>query len=188
MRDPLVWQSLASAFGVMLVASGVTKLRHIGEFREVVTGYSRPGWRFPGALAGWVAPTELLLAMALLSLDRPLGLLGLLGTLAFVAGATGLIAARWMAGERRFRCGCGTDLREEQDASGLLVRNLLLIAGLSLTLLLSLAAAPDPHVGRSVIPTYLTGVGLAVLGALAVRGLRAWRAIRQWKGLGSSPI
>ena len=164
--------------GALLLFSAGAKLRDWVTFREIVRGYRLPGL---AALAVAVPLLEVVLGLALLSLEPRLTAWGLGGALAFLGRASAAVARRRLRGEKRFRCGCGGDLSEEHPALALLARNGLLIILLAVALVFGENASP--RVGER-FPVYLTAgataVGLKLLNAL----LRARRFRSEWKAFG----
>src|SRR5262245_13297429 len=120
-------QVICCFIGVWLIASAWPKFRDVATFTELAGSYPLPRWLKSKSWMIAVPGLESLLAAALLSLDGRLAPAALSGALSFVGGATCLIAARLARGEKRFRCGCGGDFTEEQNADLLMIRNLFLI-------------------------------------------------------------
>jgi hypothetical protein len=167
----------------LLLGSAWTKFRNRDTFHDIVRSY--PFARLVNArLVVWLVPwMETALGLALFSLNRQLAEPALAGTLGFLALATAAVAGRWLRGEKRFRCGCGDDLRDEESVLGMLVRNGVLIAVAAGGLI---GADKTSSQSVAVVPVVLSGVGLALGWKLIQAGQRAGRFAREWKGPGLS--
>src|SRR5262245_37966536 len=120
-------QLICSFIGALLLSSAWAKKRHPDVFVEIVRSYPLPSYLKTRAWARMVLLTESLLGLALLSGHDRVVDGGLWGAIIFIFAATCAVLARLARGERRFPCGCGGNLSEAQNATLLLVRNLLLL-------------------------------------------------------------
>ena len=174
----MVSQFLVFVIGVLLLSAAWAKLQDPGTFLEILGTYPLLGG-FSRTTLTWAIPgLEGVLGLALL---LPFGWLtsaALVGALALVGLATFLVTVRWARGEKRFRCGCGGDLSEDQSAIGVVLRNGILIALLIVALT---GLADTPVVFAAFLPVYLSAVGLVFGLKLASAALRAWRSIHVWK-------
>ncbi len=159
--DPVASHAVAAALGVLLLLGAWAKLRDIESFRDVLANYE--------LLAPWlIAPVAWVLALAecaagvllLPTATRPIGAV-LAGVLWLVVTAAVVLAlARGRGG---IDCGCGGAQQDVPLGTGLVVRNLVLLA------LTAVAAAPIA--AREVVWLDFVAVGAAVLfilGAIAL--------------------
>ncbi len=174
----MVCQFLGCFVGALLLSAAWAKVRDPGTFLEIVRTYPLPNW-LPRTTLAWSLPwLEGVLGLVLLLPVGWLTSVGLAGALTLVGLATAAVAMRWLRGEKRFRCGCGGDLSEDQSAIEVLLRNGALIALLAVALA---GASETPGVLAPLLPVYLSAIGLLAGLKLASAALRAWRAIHVWK-------
>jgi len=167
--------ALCGALGIYFLLSAWAKLRDLEAFRMIFIGY-------PGAALIGVRAASLLIVCgeagigALLIVPVRSGITyGIAAALVWTAAASAAVAVRRL---RWFRCGCGTDLSEETSADFLLIRNLLLMAGLTA----ALARGGVPSVASSGAIQGLLIAADLVLGAYLMGAMvRTWRQLRQWR-------
>lgn len=167
MIDPAAGLALRGALGLLLVSSAVHKLRDPAGFREALAGYAL-------VPTPALAPAAALVVAAELSIGGCLWLPGA-GALPALAAATLLgvytsaIALNLARGRRDIDCGCAAPGARRPLGTGLVVRNVGLVA-------LALAAAL-PVLGRAFTwvdgVTVAGGIGVAALLYLAGDGLLA---------------
>jgi Methylamine utilisation protein MauE len=155
--DPAVRLVLRAGLAVLLLATGVAKLRAPAAFRAALAGYALlPGAWVPAAAALFVA-LELVLGAALLVPGA--GAAPALGAAALLAGYSAAIAANLARGRRDIDCGCAGPAGRRALDGGLVLRNAVLVAA-------ALAAAL-PAAGRPLAPldafTVAAGTGVAAL-------------------------
>jgi hypothetical protein len=163
----------------LLVRSAWAKIRRPEVFQTILEAYPF-GSRLRVLHAARLAPAVELVLAGALALPVPAArLFGGCGTIAFIIFASAAIYVRYLRGEKRFACGCSGNLEEQTDASGMLIRNGLL--------LLVTAYALAGYARASSPVDY--GLGLALLLAfdLSHTALQWEGRVRNWKGLGSDP-
>jgi|GEM_PF-5266358 len=178
MLSPIVCSFTAALF----LSSAWTKARSPNQFLALLKSYPLPEVLKTKFSAYCVIVFEVAVGVALLNLSGFRALIGLSIGLSFLLLATAFIAVRWTKGERRFRCGCGGNLDDEEDAAQLLVRNISLIG----LFLIGLNYLSWERLGWSAetLSFYLIGGGLL---AAAKLGQAIWKAvglIRIWKAAG----
>lgn len=173
---------LGVSIGVQLLLSAVTKLRDFSTFFTIFNTYNFPNMFKKRFFAFAVVTAEAFLGIALLSLHGKAVRYGLVGTALFLFLAGVLIGFRLQKGERKFRCGCGQSLDEEQNAMWLLIRNFFLLG----VVLLGLGEAPATVSLLTVEALYIfmAGIGLLVTAKLIHAGFTVIYSIRQWTASG----
>lgn len=161
LADPVASHAVAAALGVLLLLAAWAKLREIESFRDVLANYE--------LLAPWLlAPVAWVLALAecaagvllLPTATRPIGAV-LAGVLWLVVTAAVVLALS--RGRGGIDCGCGGAQQDVPLGTGLVVRNLVLLA------LTAVAAAPIA--AREVVWLDFVAVGatvLFILGAITL--------------------
>ncbi len=159
--DPVASHAVAAALGVLLLLAAWAKLRDIESFRDVLANYE--------LLTPWLlAPVAWVLALAecaagallLPTATRPIGAMLAGGLWLIVTAAIVLALARGRGG---IDCGCGGAQQDVPLGTGLVVRNLVLLA------LTAVAAAPIA--AREVVWLDFVAVGatvLFILGAITL--------------------
>jgi hypothetical protein len=170
------------SIGSQLLLSALTKLQDFSTFLNIFNSYPIPGFIKSKHYAYLVIFTEILFGLTLLSLNEKIIWFGLLGTAVFILFANILIALRLKKGEKKFRCGCGESLNEEQNAVWLLASNFALIVlalfGLSETVVtVSLFS-------KEALYIFLAGWGALAAVKLIQASFKVIFYIRQWKAFG----
>ncbi len=168
-----LWPCICGFLGALLLSSAWAKLQAPEEFRAIAAAYPFARWLPVRYWAPLVGPLEALLGGFLLVLHPFVAVAALAASLFFLGLATGGVAWRLSRGERRFRCGCGTNLEDEVSPVGVFLRNGLLFALAVVGIVSVVQAAAWP--GTPLMPVYLTGFGLLLCQLLTEAGLRAWR-------------
>lgn len=167
--------------GLGFLVSAWAKLRDIESFRAICAGYpgaARFGLRTTSSL---ILSGEFAIGAALLAPHDGSSRFALAAALLWTAATTAAVAGRRLRGERKFRCGCGTDLSEESSALWLLVRNVLIAAGL-----LAAAAGGDLRATAPLdsIPQTMAAVGLLLGIQLLKTAISTLRRVREWRTAG----
>jgi hypothetical protein len=158
MRD---WQWLAGLFlGLLFMAAGSVKIVYRTRFRDTLSAMEVLPRRLGTAVALALPPLEGTLGLAVLA-GWQLAVSGPL-LLALLCGFVIVLAHYRLRGGKELACGCLADFEKKTATSGLIVRNLLLLA-LGLPLLLP---ADRPAAGRG--PTEWLAAALVVVGILLV--------------------
>ena len=171
MKSPIV-----VFLGLMQLRSAMAKLRRPVVFWSILQRYPGGSWITSLRRAMAVPALEMAFAAALLLPFSWTRLPACYGLLTFVAFASAAIYRRYHRGEDRFACGCSANLEEEMRASGMLLRNGVLLLAISYSLF-----------GLGCPGSILEyGMGLALLLAfdLFQATLVAEGRVRQWKTSG----
>jgi hypothetical protein len=164
------------ALGLSFLISAWTKAHDMEAFRLIAMGYpgvSRLGVR---ASASIIVLAETVIGTALIGAMWRTDI-GATAAILWIVTASGAIALRRMRGEKRFQCGCGSDLSEETSAALLLVRNTLLLAGLAAVL----AFTSDQPISSSELTADLLTAAAVLLSIHLLRAAtRTWRRVREW--------
>lgn len=149
----ILLRTVAVAIGLMLLVAGVSKLRHLEEFRGIVQSYRMlPRWLAPIA-ATLLPPAEIVLG-SLLVLGVALRLAGWLSALLFVVFGLA-IGVNLLRGRQHIHCGCFRSTLRHSLHWKLVIRSALL-AFLSA----ALAAIPSPWSTQLLLIVVPAGVAL----------------------------
>jgi len=172
---------LCSAVAISFLISVWAKIREMEAFRLICAGY--PGISIIGvrAAASLILLAEAAIGVALLIPYRQSLSSGIAASLVWIAAASSVIALRRLRGERKFRCGCGSDLSKETSAEWLLVRNAIVMAALATVLVLGGVKSVTAF---EVISDLLTALGVVLGIYLLAAAARTWRQVREWQVLG----
>jgi uncharacterized membrane protein YphA (DoxX/SURF4 family) len=151
--DPVASHAVAAALGVLLLLAGWAKLRDLDSFRDILANYELLAPPLVGPMASVLALAECAAGALLLpGATRPIGAALAAAVWLVVTAAVALALARGRGG---IACGCGAAQQDVPLGTGLVVRNLVLLA------LTALAAAPIA--AREVVWLDFAAVGAAVL-------------------------
>lgn len=169
---------LCIAVGTQFILSALTKIRNYSTFLTIFKAYPVLNNLKIDSLAYLVIVSELILGTLLLSLNKDFIRFGLLGSCLFISLANFLVVLRLNKGERRFKCGCGEALDEEQNAVWILTRNfaLLLLLGFGF-----IAHISDVSIfPKDALHLYLSGWGLLAGAKLVTAIFQSIFYIKQW--------
>ncbi len=160
MLDPLILKAISVGFGLLFLLAAVHKLTAAQHFRTILQEYRL----LPDAIVTLVARIipllEILLGAGWLLLDQAVAIA--LASALLLALYTAAIGINLFRGRIHIGCGCGvagTDKNDQQLSTGLVVRNLLLIA-------ISLAAT-IPAISRDLgAVDYVTLIATVPAGVL----------------------
>jgi Methylamine utilisation protein MauE len=113
--------------GLLFLRSAFAKLRKPSAFLAILQRYPGGPWFRTARRATLLPALELVLAGALLLPSRFSRLGGGYGTIALIILASAGIYGRYRRGEKRFVCGCSSNLQEETTVTSMLVRNGVLL-------------------------------------------------------------
>jgi hypothetical protein len=165
--------------GVTLLLGASIKARDMEAFRLASGGYPGAARFGVAAVSNLFVGSEFVSGALIVAPDPYCSRVGLACGILLTFVATMAVALRWRRGERRFRCGCGTDLNADSSAHILLARNVLFILTLS-------AAAATTNDGPSDVwelsQQYLTAIGIVVSVHLLASARLTRTRIMEWTG------
>jgi Methylamine utilisation protein MauE len=118
--------SIFAFVGFLQLRSAIAKIRQPAVFWAILQRYPGIVWVRNSKLALLVPATEAVLGTGLLLPFFWTRLPAGFGVALFLILASAAIYWRYHRGEKRFACGCSTDLAEELPASAMLLKNALL--------------------------------------------------------------
>jgi hypothetical protein len=173
---------VSAAVAVVLVLGALAKLRALEAFCLICSAYPGAAQLGVSTIAYGAVAAELVCGTLVLLPDRALNRAGLFASCTFIAATTVAVALRWRRGEKRFQCGCGTDLDAETSPQAILGRNIVAAVAL-------ITAACGTVVERRVDPTdwlacMLAAAGLVALWHLIAAARLTWMRIHEWPAPG----
>ena len=183
-KGPLILAA-ASVIGALLIVSALTKIRDPRTFRKIVAEYpifaGHSGAAY--AVSRGVPWVEFTLGLLLLSSRADLARVGFCGALVFLSLATLALAHRAAGGERKIRCGCGSDPDETHSLILLLLRNSLLLAIVTGGLVFPRTVTAPQPADQSVVWCAM-GFGVVLTFKLLHAAWAAREAANEWRVAG----
>jgi hypothetical protein len=163
MLDPLALKAISIGFGLLFLLAAIHKLSAMAEFCAILRDYQVLPGVLVAPLARVVPILEIALGSGWLLLDQTMAIA--FASAFLLASYTAAIAVNLYRGRVHIGCGCGiagTDEKDQPLSSGLVFRNLLLVA-IALTAAMP-ATARDLGVVDYVtlFATVITGVFLYI--------------------------
>ncbi len=168
--------------GTQFLLSAWAKVRDLPTFLAILANYPLIASLPKKTFAFLIIIFEICLGFSLISFQGELIRLAFFGAIIFIICANILAFIRLIKGEKKFRCGCGESLNEEQSSFWLLFKNFVW-----LFVLLFCVNQNIPTVfmlSKASLNIFLIGFGFLAIIKLLLAFYRAIANIKQWKAAG----
>jgi hypothetical protein len=173
---------LSVIIGTQFSLSALAKISDLSAFVTILGNYPLIRYLNYKTLAVIIIVFEIWLGFSLLSLQGEIIRFALIGAIIFIFLASLLSFIRLIKGEKKFRCGCGGSLDEEQSGVWLLIRNFFWLVVLLFCLKQNIPSVF--LISKEALNLFLNGFGLLAIIKLFFIILRATLYIKQWKAVG----